>query len=119
LESHKEGLVFQGIIVRGKCTKGKGDLLLKEFLSDHVVEAVMKVVEVEGGVAILLSEHFSNCSVLELSIEDSPFVTKSSHVLDTFLMLLLGQCGGGGLGQGVQCWCTVWTDCHLLFLLWG
>jgi len=79
----------------------------------------MEVIEVEGGITIFLSEHLGNSDILEFGIENSPFVTKSGHVLDIFFMLLLGQCGGGGLGQGVQYQYTVQTGSHLLFLLWG
>jgi len=79
----------------------------------------MKVVEVKGGVAVFLSEHLGDGDVLELSIEEGPFIAKFGHVLDAFLTLLLGQYGGGSLGQGVWCQCTGCTGCHLLFLLWG
>jgi len=70
----------------------------------------MEVIEVKGGVAILLPEHFCDSSVLELGTVDDPLVTKPSHILNAFLTLLLEQYGGGGLGQGVQCRCTVWTS---------
>jgi len=70
-------------------------------LGNHIIEAAIEVVKVEGGVAIFLSEHLGNCGVLEPSAEDSPLVTESDHIFDTFLTLLLEQCEGGGLGQGV------------------
>jgi len=76
--------------MRGECTEWKGDLLLKEFLGNHIIEAAMKVVEIESGIAILLSEHFGNSGVLEFSIEEGPLIAKSGHVFDTFLTLLLG-----------------------------
>ena len=105
--------------MQGKCAKGKGGLLLEEFLSNPVVEVAMEVIEVKGGIAVLLSEHFGNGDILEFGIEYGPFITESGHVLDTFFMFLLEQCGEDGLSQGVWCQCTVWTGCYLLFLLWG
>jgi len=119
LESHEECLVLQSAIMRGECAKGKNDLLLEEFLGNHIIEVMMEVIEVEGGIAVLLSEHPGNGSVLELSTVDGPLVTKPSYVLNTFLTLLLEQYRGGGLVQGVWHQCTVPTGCYLLFLLWG
>ena len=58
----------------------------------------MKVVEVEGSVAIFLSEYFSNIDGFEFVAEESPLVAKSNHGFKTFLMLLLERCGEGGLG---------------------
>jgi len=78
----------------------------------------MEMVEVESGVAIFLSEHPGDGGVLELVIKEGPLVAELDHGFDTFLMLLLEQCGGGGLGGVVRCWCIVWTDYRLLFLLW-
>jgi len=103
--------------MRGECAEWEGDLLFKEFPGNHIIEVAMKVIEIESGIAVLLSEHFGDNSVLEFSIEEGPLVTKSGHVLDTFLTLLLGRCGGGGLGQGVWHRCTGQTGYHLLFLL--
>jgi len=113
--------------MREECAKGKIGLLLKvflgdrlkELLSDHIIEMSMEMIKVEGGIAILLSEHSSDCDVLELIIEKGPLVTKSDHVFKTFLMLLLEQYGGGGLDQGVQHQCIVQTGCCFLLLLWG
>jgi len=55
----------------------------------------VEVVEIEGGIAVLLSEYFSNWNVLEIIVEEGPLVTKSDHVLDTLLTFLLERCGGG------------------------
>ena len=78
----------------------------------------MEMIKVKGGVTVFLSEYSSNRSILEPVIEEGPLVAKSDHVFDTFFMLLLERCGGGGLGGGVRYWCTAWTDCRLLFLQW-
>jgi len=59
----------------------------------------VKVVEIEGGSAIFLSEDFGDGDVLESVIEVGPFVIESDHIFDTFLTLLLERCGGGGLGE--------------------
>jgi len=69
----------------------------------------MEVVKVEGGIAILLSEYLGNINVLEFVVEEGPFIVESDHGFNTFFMLLLEQCGGGGLGGGVRCWCTFRT----------
>ena len=77
----------------------------------------MEVVKVEGGVAVLLSEDFGDSDILEFVIEVGPFVVKSNHVFDTFLMLLLERYGGGGLGREVRCRCmfrTGYLRCCLL-----
>jgi len=66
----------------------------------------MEMVKIEGGIAILLSEHLGNGNVLEFVIEEGPFVVKSGHGFDTFFTLLLERCGGGGLRGGVRCRCT-------------
>ena len=58
----------------------------------------MEVVEVEGGSAVFLPEDSGDSDVLESVIEVGPFVIESDHVFDTFFMLLLERCGGGGLG---------------------
>jgi len=77
----------------------------------------MEVVEVKGGVAVLLSEYFGNSDVLEFVIEEDPFVVKSDHGFNTLFTLLLERCGGGGLRGGVRRWCRFRTDC-LQLLLW-
>jgi len=69
----------------------------------------MEMVKVEGGIAILLSEHLGDGNVFEFVIEEGPFVVKSGHGFDTFLTLLLERCGGGGLRGGVRCRCTFRT----------
>jgi len=69
----------------------------------------MEVVKVEGGIAVLLSEHFGDIDVLEFSIEEGPFIVKLDHGFDTFFTLLLERCGGGGLRGGVRCRCTFRT----------
>jgi len=114
--------------VRGECSEGEGGLLLlktffndclKEFFGDHIVEASVEVIEVEGGVTVFSSKHSGDCDVLEFVIEDGPLVAKSDHVFDTFFTLLLERCGDGGLGRGVQCQCIVQTGYLPLSLLWG
>ena len=57
----------------------------------------MEVVEVKGGVTVLLSEYSCNVNSFEFIGEEGPFVAKSGHVFDTLLTLLLERCGGGGL----------------------
>jgi len=69
----------------------------------------MEVVEVKGGVAVLLSEYFGDGNVLEFVVEESPFIVKSDHSFNAFFMLLLERCGGGGLRGGVRCRCTFRT----------
>ena len=112
--------------MRGECSKGKGGLLLLktffnnylgEFFGNHVVELLVEMIKVEGGVTIFSSEHSGNCDVLEPIIEDSPLVAESDHILDTLFTFLLERCGDGDLGQEVRCLCTVRTGCHPLFLL--
>jgi len=56
------------------------------------------MVEVKGGGTIFLSEDSGDGDVFESVIEVDPFVIKSDHVFDAFLMLLLERCGGGDLG---------------------
>jgi len=76
----------------------------------------MEVVEVEGGIAILLSEHFGDINVLEFVVEKGPFIIESDHGFNAFFTLLLERCGGGGLRGGVRCRCTFRTGylwCHL------
>jgi len=58
----------------------------------------MKMVEIESGSAIFLSEGSCDGDVLESIIEVDPFIIESDHVFDAFLTLLLERCGGGGLG---------------------
>jgi len=78
----------------------------------------VEVIEIEGSVAIFLSEHSGDGGILEPVIKEGPLVAKLDHVFDTFLMLLLEQYGGGGLKGGVRCRCTVRIGYHLLFLQW-
>jgi len=59
----------------------------------------MEVIEVEGGVAVFLSECFGDINGFEFVGKEGPLVAKSDHVLDTFFTLLLEQYGGGGLGE--------------------
>jgi len=93
--------------MRGKCSEGESSLLLlktffndclEEFFGDHVIEASVEVVEVEGGIAVFSSEHSGDCDVLEPIIEDGPLVAEPDHILDAFLTLLLERYGDGGLG---------------------
>jgi len=116
------------MVVRGECAKGEGGLLLlktffndylEEFFGNHVVELLVEMVQVEGGIAVFSSEHSGDCDVLEPFIEDGPLVAESDHVFDAFLTFLLERYGDGGLGRGVQYQCTVQTGCLPLFLLWG
>jgi len=79
----------------------------------------MEVVEVKGGVTVLLSEHSGDGGILESIVENSPLVAESDHIFDTLFTFLLERYGDGGLGQGVQCLCIVQTGYHLLVLLWG
>jgi len=78
----------------------------------------MEVVEVEGGVAIFLSEYFGDVGNFECFCEEGPLVVKSDHGFDTFFTPLLERCGGDVLGKGVRCQCIVRTDCRPLFLQW-
>jgi len=78
----------------------------------------MEVIEVEGGVAVLLSKQFGNSCIFEFVVEEGPLVAKSDHDFDAFLTLLLERCGGGGLLRGVRCQYRFRTGCHPLFLLW-
>jgi len=70
-----------------------------DFFGYQVVESSVEVVEVEGGSAVFLSEDSGDVNVLESVIEVGPFVIELDHVFDTFFMLLLERCGGGGLGE--------------------
>ena len=56
------------------------------------------MVEVEGGIAVFLSEYLGNVDVFEFIAEEGPFVIESDHGFNAFLTLLLERCGGGGLG---------------------
>ena len=78
----------------------------------------MEMVKVEGGVAVLLSEHFGDWSILELVVKEGPLVAKSGHVFDIFFMFLLERYGGGDLVQGIRHQCIAQTGCCLLFLRW-
>ena len=69
----------------------------------------MEVVEVEGGVTIFLSEYFCDINVLELVVEEGPFVIESDHSFNAFLTFLLERCGGGGLRGEVRCRCMFRT----------
>ena len=120
-------MILQDMIIRGQCAEGEDGSLFEvmflgdyqeDFFSDHIVELSVKVVKVEGGVAVFLSEYFGDGDGFELVSEEGPFVAESDHGFDTFLMLLLERYGGGGLQGGVQCQCTVRTDRRLRFLLW-
>jgi len=55
------------------------------------------MVEVEGGIAILLSEYFGDIDGFEFISKKCPLVAKSDHVFDALLTLLLERCGGGDL----------------------
>jgi len=57
----------------------------------------MEMVKVEGGVAVLLSEHSGDRGVFKSIIEEGPLVTESNHILDTLLTFLLERYGGGVL----------------------
>jgi len=70
------------------------------------------MVKIKGGIAVLLSKHSGDCSILEPIVKEGPLVTESDHILDTFFTLPLEQCGG------VQHQCIAQTDCCLLFLRW-
>jgi len=65
----------------------------------------MEMVEVEGGIAILLPERFGDSNVLEFVVEEGPFIVESDHGFNAFFTLLLERCGGGGLRGGVRCRC--------------
>jgi len=64
---------------------------------------MMEMIEVEGGIAVFLSEHSGDDGILEFVVEKSPLVVESDHIFDTLLTFLLEQCGGGDLGGGVRC----------------
>jgi len=49
----------------------------------------MEMVKVEGGIAILLSEHLGDSNVLEFVVEGGPFIVESDHGFNTFFTLLL------------------------------
>jgi len=68
----------------------------------------MEMVEVEGGIAILLSERLGDGNVLEFVVEEGPFIVESDHGFNAFFTLLLERCGGGGLRGGVRCRCMFW-----------
>jgi len=106
------------VVVRGECAEWKGGSFLKVlFFCDCIVESAMEMVKVEGGIAILLSEHSGDDSVLEFVVEDSPFIVEVDHGFNAFFTLLLERCGGDGLRGGVRCWCmfrTGYLRCHLL-----
>ena len=76
----------------------------------------MEVIEVKGGIAVFLSEHFGDGGVLEFVVKEGPLVTKSDHVFDTFLTFLLERRGGGVLRGGVRYRCIARTGCCLQFL---
>ena len=57
----------------------------------------MEMIEIEGGIAVFLSECFGDGNVFELVSEEIPFVIKSDHDFDTFFTFLLERCGGGDL----------------------
>jgi len=56
----------------------------------------MEMIEVEGGVAVFLSEHFGDGGTLEFVVEEGPFIVESDHGFNAFFTLLLERCGGGG-----------------------
>jgi len=112
------------VIVRGECAEGEDgffgisffDDLQKEFFCDRIIESLVEVIEVEGGVTVFLSECFGDGKVCKFVSEKGPLVAKLDHVFDTFLTLLLERYGGGALRGGVRCRCIVRTGCCLLFL---
>jgi len=57
----------------------------------------VKVVKVEGGVTVFLSEHSGNGHVLKSIVEEGPLVAKLDHIFDAFLTFLLERYGGGVL----------------------
>jgi len=57
----------------------------------------VEMIEVKGGIAVFLSEHFGDIDVFEFIGEEGPLVVKSDHVFDALLTFLLERCGGGGL----------------------
>jgi len=76
----------------------------------------MEMVEVEGGIAILLSERLGDGNVLEFVVEEGPFIVESDHGFNAFFTLLLERCGGGGLRGGVRYRCMFrigYLRCHL------
>jgi len=60
------------------------------------------MVEVEGGIAVFLSECSGDIDVFKFVVEEGPFVVESDHGFNAFFTLLLERCGGGGLGGGVR-----------------
>jgi len=64
------------------------------------------MVEVEGGIAVFLSEYLGDIDVFEFIVEEGPFVIESDHGFNAFFTLLLERCGGGDLRGGVRCRCT-------------
>jgi len=58
---------------------------------------MMEMIEIEGGVAVFLSEYLGNVNILEFASEGFPLVVESNHVFDTFLTFLLERYGGGVL----------------------
>ena len=69
----------------------------------------MEMIEVEGSVAVFLSEHSGDDGILEFVVEEGPFIVESDHGFDTFFTLLLERYGGGGLRGEVRCRCTFRT----------
>jgi len=59
----------------------------------------MKMIKVDGSIAVFLPECSGDGDIFELVSEEVPFVIKSDHDFDTFFTLLLERCGGGGLGE--------------------
>jgi len=57
----------------------------------------MEMIEVESGVAVLLSEYSSDIGGFEFGCEKGPFVAKSDHVFNTLLTFHFERCRGGGL----------------------
>jgi len=66
----------------------------------------VEVVEVEGGIAVFLSEYSGDIDIFEFIVEEGPFVIELDHGFNAFLTLLLERCGGGDLRGGVRCQCT-------------
>jgi len=57
------------VVVGRECAEGEGDSLLQVllfgngqevFFRNRIVESSVEMVEVEGGIAVFLSEHFGN-----------------------------------------------------------
>ena len=90
-------MILQDLVIRGEGAKGEVGFLLKmffldlleEFLGDHIVEASVEVIEIEGGIAILLSEHSSDVDGFESITDYGPFVAKSDHIFDALFTFLL------------------------------